>query len=86
MPHLDRTGPFGEKAMTGKKLGKCNPVNKGKTDEEIVQARISTLRNERFMGLDQGFGRGRSRGNGRGLGRRLGRGLGRFGNTDNRQS
>lgn len=39
MPGLNRKGPLGEGAMTGRKLGRCNPDNKGKTDEEIVRDR-----------------------------------------------
>jgi len=70
MPNLNRKGPNGEGAMTGRKLGKCNPENKGKTDEEILQERVTSAQPRRGMdfGQGRGLGLGRSRGNGRGLG------------------
>ena len=37
MPGLNRRGPNGEGAMTGRRMGRCNPANKGKTDDEILQ-------------------------------------------------
>ena len=37
MPGLNRKGPNGKGAMTGKRMGRCNPDNKGKTDDEIIQ-------------------------------------------------
>lgn len=69
MPNLNRKGPNGEGAMTGRKLGKCNPENKGKTDEEIMRDRA-------LSGQGQGQGRGLGQGRGRGLG--LGRGRGKM--------
>lgn len=39
MPGLNRRGPNGEGAMTGRRMGRCNPANKGKTDDEILQNR-----------------------------------------------
>jgi len=68
MPNLNRKGPNGEGAMTGRKMGRCNPENKGKTDEEILQSKGSS--SEIGMGLGQGYGRGR------GFGKGLGRGMG----------
>jgi len=67
MPNLNRKGPEGAGAMTGRKLGKCSPDNKGKTDEEILKERTSTTT------PTQGKGRGLGLGRGKGLG------LGRFG-------
>jgi len=72
MPNLNRKGPNGEGAMTGRKLGKCNPENKGKTDEEILQERVTSAQPRRGMGLGQGrgLGSGGGRGKGQGLGQR----------------
>lgn len=81
MPNLDRKGPNGEKAMSGRKLGKCNPENKGKTDEEILLAR-ATAPTGSSMGLGRGFGRGF--GLGKGLGKGLGFGRGQCKNTPNK--
>ncbi|MFO7868514.1 MAG: DUF5320 domain-containing protein [Bacteroidales bacterium] len=72
MSNLNRKGPLNEGPMTGRKLGRCNPDNKGKSDEEIYQQQDNT-----YTGRGQGFGRGfgrraQSRGRGRGMG--LGRG------------
>lgn len=74
MPGLNRKGPLGEGPRTGRGLGRCNPQNKGKTDEEILQSRMENNFNEEFFyGRDQqqgyGMGRRRGRGNGYGLGR-----------------
>ncbi len=70
MPGLNRKGPIGEGPMTGWKMGRCNPDNKGKTDEEILQSRSETDQ-------EQGpYGRGRRLGKGRGFGKGLGRGIG----------
>ncbi len=77
MPGLNRKGPLGEGPRTGRGLGRCNPQNKGKTEEEILQSRMENNSNEEFFyGRDQqqGYGMGRRRGRGNGLG--LGRGQG----------
>lgn len=74
MPNLDRKGPNGEKAMSGRKLGKCNPANKGKTDEEILLARATEVPTGSSMGLGRGFGRGFGLGKGMGKGQGFGRG------------
>jgi hypothetical protein len=50
MPNLNRKGPNGEGAMTGRKMGKCNPENKGKTDEEIIQNKTVPSKPEQGMG------------------------------------
>lgn len=91
MPNLNRKGPDGNGSMTGRKLGHCNPENKGKTDEEILQSRESSNQPTQGMRRGQGLGRGRQsqgfierckeffgRGNGQGNG--LGRGMGGNGN------
>ncbi len=68
MPGLNRKGPLGEGSMTGRKMGRCNPENRGKTDDEIIQNRIPES-SETKKGIGWGLGRGRGRGLGRGLGR-----------------
>lgn len=68
MSGLNRRGPMGEGPMTGRRMGRCNPVNKGKTMEEIIQ------NNESSVHPEQGFGLGRGRRLGRGMG--FGRGMG----------
>lgn len=67
MPGLNRRGPNGDGPMTGRRMGRCNPDNKGRTDEEIMQNR-----NPGNFETTRGFGWGVGRGRGRGLG--LGRG------------
>jgi hypothetical protein len=71
MSGLNRKGPEGEGPMTGRRMGHCNPENKGKTDQEILQNRMSSLQ------PGQGQGRGSGLGQGRGLGKGLksGRGM-----------
>lgn len=73
MPGFNRRGPNEEGPMTGRRMGRCNPENKGKTDEELLQSHASDFQQQgNSSGL--GFGRGMGRGLGRGLG--FGRGLG----------
>lgn len=69
MPNLDRKGPNGVKAMSGRKLGKCNPANKGKTDKEILLAKATEAPTGSSMGLGRGFGLGKGLGKGQGFGR-----------------
>ena len=95
MPNLNKKGPDGNGPMTGRKLGHCNPENKGKTDEEILQLRESSNQPTQGMRRGQGLGRGRQsqglierckeffgRGNGQGRGQGNGssRGMGGNGN------
>ena len=68
MPGLNRKGPQGEGSMTGRKMGRCNPDNKGKTDDEILQNKVSSVEPGQGFGRGQGLGRGQG-GPGRGLGR-----------------
>lgn len=91
MPGLNRKGPRGEGAMTGRKLGKCNPENKGKTDDEIMRDRVFSSGQEQGGSKGQGAGQGLGQranqgigqnngfgfGRGRGLGLGMGLGLGR---------
>jgi len=77
MPNLNRKGPNGEGAMTGRKLGKCSPENKGKTDEEILQ--YKTMYSQPGKGMDYGQGRGLGFGRGKGKGQGLGQGFRRNG-------
>jgi len=72
MPGLNRKGPSGEGPMTGKKMGLCNPENKGKTEEEIIQTK-SAANTDRGMrdGRGRGCGWGHGLGKGRGLAMRF---------------
>ena len=70
MPRLNRRGPKGEGSMTGRKMGQCNPDNKGKKEDEITQ------NNDSSSVTEQGFGLGLGRGRGLGCGHGLGRGMG----------
>jgi hypothetical protein len=74
MPGLNRQGPNGEGPMTGRRMGRCNPDKKGKTDDEILQNRDSSVQPDQDIVRVQGFGRGRGLGRGQG---RPGQGLGR---------
>jgi predicted Fe-Mo cluster-binding NifX family protein len=68
MPDLNRKGPEGKGSGTGRKQGKCNPGNKGLSEEEI--------RNKQNQGQGKGLGRGAGKGNGTGMGNRGGKGRG----------
>lgn len=74
MPGLNRKGPLGEGPMTGRRMGRCNPENKGKNEDEIMQDR-----NMDAPGKGRGFGHRPGRGRGRGFGRGLGFRKGNFG-------
>jgi len=71
MSGLNRKGPNGEGAMTGRRMGRCNPDNKGKTDDEILQNRTSSEQLGQGMGQGMGRGLGRGRGLGKGQGMRF---------------
>ena len=73
MPGLNRKGPNGEGAMTGRRMGRCNPDNKGKTVEEIAQKR--ELETEKGRGFGSGFGHRHGAGQGKGLGQGQGRAM-----------
>jgi hypothetical protein len=77
MPGLNRKGPNGEGAMTGRRKGHCNHENKGKTNDEILQNRTPSepLGQGMGQGLGRGLGRGLSRGRGLGQGLVKGKGM-----------
>jgi hypothetical protein len=63
MPGLNRRGPNGEGAMTGRRQGRCNPENKGKTEEDILKSRESIAPRGRGLGhLGGGFRHGKGMG------------------------
>jgi hypothetical protein len=68
MPGFNKTGPHGEGPMSGKKMGHCNPENKGKTDDEILKEKKPSLSTGEGTGHGKGLGRGNG-GAGQGLGR-----------------
>jgi hypothetical protein len=76
MPGLNRRGPQGEGPMTGRRMGRCIPENKGKTDEEILQSGDSAFHQGQATGRGLGYGHGRGLGFGRGFGRGIGLGRG----------
>ena len=78
MPGLNRKGPSGKGAMTGRRMGHCNPENKGKTDDEILHDSGSALTLGQGLGRGSGLGRGIGRVQvmGRGPGKGAGRGKG----------
>ena len=74
MPGLNQTGPMGQGPRTGRGMGRCNPDNKGKTDDEILQNSEQSYQVQ-GRGLGRGFGLGRGRGRGFGKGLGFGRGM-----------
>lgn len=81
MPELNRKGPNGNAAMSGRGMGLCNPENKGKTAEQVLQERQDASANSdtnlRANGRAAGMGQGRGFGGGRGCGLGNGNGRGR---------
>jgi hypothetical protein len=73
MPGLNRKGPNGEGAMTGRRMGRCNPENRGKPVEEIAQNR--EIATEKGKGFGVGFGHRHGAGQGKGLGHGQGRAM-----------
>ena len=59
MPGLDKTGPNGQGAMTGRKMGIC-AGNENAGQQNVPPAGLG-------LGLGRGFGRGGGRGRGRGF-------------------
>ena len=60
MPGFDRTGPKGQGAMTGRKLGKCSKKSEN-PDSSAQEERILQRRGMgRGQGAGQGFHRGRN--------------------------
>ena len=70
MPGLNRKGPQGEGPMTGRRMGRCNPDNRGKSDDEISQSQNNSF--QPGQGMGRGMGRGRGAGKGLGFWRSLG--------------
>lgn len=67
MPGLNQTGPMGQGAMTGRKMGKCTNFGARNQSATAENATENTPANGRGMG--RGLGRGQG-GMGMGLGRR----------------
>jgi hypothetical protein len=79
MPALNRKGPNGNVAMSGRGMGLCNPENKGKTAEQVLQERLEAKTNSEITerGNARGVGKGQGRGFGGGKGCGLGNGRGK---------
>jgi hypothetical protein len=76
MPGLNRQGPKNQGAMTGRRMGRCNPNNKGKTNDEILNESEKTNEIEmKDFGFGRRLGRGQGQGQGKGLGLRRGMGM-----------
>ncbi|MGV8091237.1 MAG: DUF5320 family protein [Mangrovibacterium sp.] len=73
MSGLNRRGPEEQGPMTGRRMGRCNPENRGKADQVNPQNQMS------FFQPGQGRGLGFRRGSGKGL--RHGRGFRSGGNS-----
>jgi hypothetical protein len=75
MPGLNCKGPDGLGAMSGRRMGKGKPENKGKSAEEIMNERkfFSTNNVEPFFGGGRGKGIGKMQGQGQGKGNGSGR-------------
>ncbi len=86
MSGLNQTGPMGQGAMTGRKMGKCTNFaakNEKVNDSNLNEADTVKTTNQK-QGLGQGQGRGMcAGGRGKGLGRANGRGNGRGKGTSN---
>jgi len=67
MPVLNRKGPNGYGPMTGRKMGRCNPENKGKTDDEIIQSNSNSSQSDQRMGPGRRRGMGKGKGLGKGM-------------------
>lgn len=65
MPGLNQTGPFGEGARTGRKMGICRSSRRTESDspEDFPFAPGRGMRRGRGMGLGRGMGRRRGIGN-----------------------
>lgn len=67
MPGLNRKGPCGQGAMSGKGTGYCNPENKGKSVQTNPQNQMSSPRPGRERGSEAGRGFGKGLRTGRGM-------------------
>ena len=79
MPRLNRRGPNGDGPMTGRRMGRCNPDNKGQTDDEFLQNKVEPTKDQNNILIGRGLGRARGFGKGFGLGG--GKGLRSRGNS-----
>lgn len=79
MPSLNQTGPMGQGAMTGRKMGKC--TNFGARNQSAVAENGTENMPVNGRGMGRGLGRGLGRGQG-GMGMGLGRRK-QNGNRDN---
>jgi len=75
MPGMNGSGPMGEGAMTGRRMGRCTNFGAGKRKNEDVQ-NVQSVENVKTPGVQptevkkgRGLGLGR-RGKGMGMGRR----------------
>lgn len=86
MPGFDKTGPNGQGAMTGRRMGRCTNFGAGARNQ-APEADINTNENSPndFQPGNFGWGRGGGRGFGRGCGRGFGRGFARGAQNGNAQ-
>lgn len=71
MPGFNQTGPMGQGAMTGRRMGSCaNSGANSKNQTTESKDNVNPNKPEDFQGRGLGLGRGRGRGrNGFGMGR-----------------
>lgn len=75
MPGLNKTGPFGQGPMTGRKLGRCTNSGEAAENKKETEGKIQNSDQTELLNDSPPFGRGRGRGFGPGRGRG-GRGMG----------
>lgn len=73
MPNLNHKGPQGDGPQTGNKQGKCNPENKGLSDEAIKEKREIKKGKGGNRGGGSGLGQGKGQRKNSGRGQSLGR-------------
>ena len=77
MPGLNQSGPMGQGAMTGRRMGKCTNFGEKIKDEPAQDPNAAETPIRYRMGFGGGQGRGRGQGRrsfGRGTGMRFNRG------------
>lgn len=62
MPNYNRKGPENKGPMTGRKMGKGNPENKGLTEEEIARKNEKESGGNKGRGSKDGSGKNKGRG------------------------
>lgn len=68
MPGFNQSGPMGQGAMTGRRMGKCTNFGASKSGSEVLPEQ----ENQKMCGQGRGQGQGMRRGlQGRGNGRRF---------------